>query len=110
MVKLWAVWNDIERKPDHFVFDDLDRLTELAGKNGLKVIINTIPEGAPYWLYEAHPDCLYETVEGKKLPWAALRTFRQGDGRDSVWIIRKFRIWCVISSSVLRSITVTTAV
>ena len=67
VVKLWAVWNDIERKPDHFVFDDLDRLTELAGKNGLKVIINTIPEGAPYWLYEAHPDCLYETVEGKKI-------------------------------------------
>ena len=67
VVKLWAVWNDIEREPDHFVFDDLDRLTELAGKNGLKVIINTIPEGAPYWLYEAHPDCLYETVEGKKI-------------------------------------------
>ncbi len=67
VVKLWAVWNDIERKPDHFVFDDLDRLTELAGKNGLKVIINTIPEGAPYWLYEAYPDCLYETVEGKKI-------------------------------------------
>ena len=66
-VKLWAVWNDIEREPDHFVFDDLDRLTELAGKNGLKVIINTIPEGAPYWLYEAYPDCLYETVEGKKI-------------------------------------------
>lgn len=67
VVKLWAVWNDIEREPDHFVFDDLDRLTELAGKNGLKVIINTIPEGAPYWLYEAYPDCLYETVEGKKI-------------------------------------------
>ncbi len=32
VVKLWAVWNDIERKPDHFVFDDLDRLTELAGE------------------------------------------------------------------------------
>lgn len=67
VVKLWAVWNDIEREQDHFVFDDLDRLTELAGKNGLKVIINTIPEGAPYWLYEAYPDCLYETVEGKKI-------------------------------------------
>ena len=67
VVKLWAVWNDIEREQNHFIFDDLDRLTELAEKNGMNVIINVIPEGAPYWLYEAYPDCLYETVEGKKI-------------------------------------------
>lgn len=67
VVKLWAVWNDIEREPGHFVFDDLDRLAELAGNYGLGVIINTIPEGTPYWLYDAYPDCLYKTVEGKKI-------------------------------------------
>ena len=45
VVKLWAVWNDIEREQNHFIFDDLDRLTELAEKNGMNVIINVIPEG-----------------------------------------------------------------
>ena len=89
VVKLWAVWNDIERKPDHFVFDDLDRLTELAGKNGLKVIINTIPE-----------DEITHQI----------RNFRIIHTESRPSPCRKVRIWCVISSSVLRSITVTTAV
>lgn len=67
IVKLWAVWNDIEREEGIFVFDELDELVSLAGKYGLQVIINTIAEGAPYWLYEQYPDCLYETVKGEKI-------------------------------------------
>lgn len=67
IVKLWAVWNDIEREEGQFVFDDLDAQVRLAEKYGLKVIINTIVEGAPYWIYEKYPDALYESVCGDKV-------------------------------------------
>lgn len=61
-VKLWAVWNDIEREEGIFNFEDLDQLVELCDANGLKVLINTIPEGAPYWAYELYSDALYKTA------------------------------------------------
>lgn len=67
VVKLWAVWNDVEREKGRFIFDDLDELVEISKNNNLDVIINTIPEGAPYWLYEEFPDSMYETVQGDKI-------------------------------------------
>lgn len=67
IIKLWAVWNDIEREEGVFSFDALDELVGLAERYGLKVMINTIAEGAPYWIYDKYPDCLYETVKGEKI-------------------------------------------
>lgn len=67
IIKLWAVWNDIEREEGVFSFDVLDELVGLAQKHGLKVMINTIVEGAPYWIYDKYPHCLYETVKGEKI-------------------------------------------
>ena len=64
-IKLWAVWNWIEQKPGEFDFKELDELVTLAGKYDLHVIINTIPEGAPYWTYtEEKRGELYQTAEG----------------------------------------------
>lgn len=67
IIKLWAVWNDVERKEGVFTFDELDELVEMAKGYGLDVMINTIVEGAPYWLYEKYPDCFYESVKGEKI-------------------------------------------
>ncbi len=63
-VKHWAVWNWIERTPGTFDFSDLDELVGLSAEAGLAVIINTIPEGAPYWVYEGNEDALYKTADG----------------------------------------------
>lgn len=67
IIKLWAVWNDVERKEGVFTFDELDELVEMAKGYGLDVMINTIVEGAPYWLYEKYSDCFYESVKGEKI-------------------------------------------
>ena len=68
-VKLWAVWNWIEREPGKFDFSELDELTALCGEYGLSVILNTIPEGAPYWTAgdEAH---FYRTSTGEVLRYS----------------------------------------
>lgn len=63
LVKLWAVWNYIELEPGQFDFSDLDILVELAGKHGLQVIINMIPEGAPYWTFDGNIQNLYTTAD-----------------------------------------------
>lgn len=64
-VKFWAVWNWIEREEGYFDFSDLDELVELARNCQLEVIINTIPEGAPYWTYNGNREDLYQTADGQ---------------------------------------------
>ena len=55
-VKHWAVWNWIEREPGCFDFSELDELVALSREYGLQVVINTVPEGAPYWTYEGNEE------------------------------------------------------
>ena len=64
-VKLWAVWNWVEQTPGTFCFAELDELVALAKENGLAVIINTIPEGAPYWTDTGNAADLYRTASGQ---------------------------------------------
>lgn len=55
-VKYWVQWRGSHMDAGRYNFDDLDRLMEIAGKNGLKVTLNTIFDIAPVWLYERYPD------------------------------------------------------
>lgn len=66
-VKLWAVWNSIELQNGHFNYSVLDELIDIAAGEELKVIINIIPEGAPYWLETGNEDALYTTSKGEKV-------------------------------------------
>jgi len=66
-VKLWAVWNCIEIRPGTYDFGDLDELVDLAGSHGLGVVINMIPEGAPYWTYDGNAENLYKTADGQAI-------------------------------------------
>lgn len=54
-VQLWAVWGWIEPEEGRFVYDDYDRLVELAEKQGLKVLISTITDLQPFWLPRLYP-------------------------------------------------------
>jgi beta-galactosidase GanA len=63
-VKLWAVWSWIERKEGEYYFEDLDTIIELCEEIRLKIVINTIPEGMPYWLSRRHRDAQYRTSDG----------------------------------------------
>ncbi len=63
-VKLWAVWSWIERTEGEYYFQDLDELIDLCVEIGLNVVINTIPEGMPYWLSRRHSDAKDQTSDG----------------------------------------------
>ncbi len=70
VVKLWAVWNAIEREQGVFDFADLDQLVALCAQQELRVIINTIPEGAPYWTQAMPEEYRYHTSEGLALHYS----------------------------------------
>jgi len=50
-VQLWLVWGWIEPAPGEFRFADYDRIIELAGAAGLKVILSTVAEVQPNWIH-----------------------------------------------------------
>lgn len=78
IVKLWAVWSWVESTPGKFRFDDLDRIVERCEASGLKVVINLVPEGAPYWLERAHPDARYCSHDGEKLSFSGAANLPSG--------------------------------
>ena len=59
IVRVWYSWDWVETLPNHYEFDDLDRLFDLAAQHGLKVWVDT-PLGThmacPAWMLRSHPD------------------------------------------------------
>lgn len=64
-VKLWLQWRWNHPGPDQMDFTDLSRICDLAGKHGLKVVLNSILDIAPAWLYDLHPDAYMVTCGGR---------------------------------------------
>ncbi len=64
-IKLWVQWRWSHRAPGRFMFDDLDRLMDLAAANGLDVHLNTIFDVPPLWLFDAFPDALPMLPDGR---------------------------------------------
>lgn len=63
-LKYWAQWRWNTPGPGLFHFRDLDELMDLAAERGLRVVINTIFDCAPAWLFHEHPDCLMIRADG----------------------------------------------
>ena len=70
-VKFWACWSWMEPRDGEYDFADLDELLDLAQASGLRVVINTILEDAPYWLEEAYPDARYRDAENRPVQLTA---------------------------------------
>ncbi|MHB1356830.1 MAG: beta-galactosidase, partial [Anaerolineae bacterium] len=45
-IKIWAQWRWNNPEENEFIFDDVLELLEIAEKNGLQVVINTISDVA----------------------------------------------------------------
>jgi beta-galactosidase len=54
-VQLWVLWGWVEPSPGEWIFDDYDRLMDLAAKNGLGVVLSAIAEIQPYWIHRQVP-------------------------------------------------------
>ncbi|MBC8401121.1 MAG: beta-galactosidase [Candidatus Marinimicrobia bacterium] len=63
-VKYWVQWRWNNPRENEFYFDDIDRLMDLAAENRLKVMLNTIVDVAPAWVYEKYFDVSMVTRDG----------------------------------------------
>src|SRR5690606_21292093 len=63
-IKIWAQWRWNNPEDGRYYFDDLHEIMDLAFQNHLRVVINTIFDVAPAWLYKKYPDCCMITESG----------------------------------------------
>ncbi|MBT8401529.1 MAG: beta-galactosidase, partial [Rhodothermia bacterium] len=66
-VKFWVQWRWNHPEENRFYFDDIDRLMDLSEKYGLKVMLNTIVDVAPAWIYSKYSDASMLTLDGRRI-------------------------------------------
>ena len=66
-VKFWIQWRWNAPGEGSYMFDDIDRLMDLAGRYKLRVMLNTIVDVAPAWIYRKYPDASMVTLDGRRI-------------------------------------------
>lgn len=64
-VKFWVQWRWNNPAEGEYDFCDIDRLMDIAAKNRLRVMLNTIVDVAPAWVYRKYPDASMITLDGR---------------------------------------------
>ena len=59
-------WASLQSDDDVYHFDKLDKIMELAHKNGLKVCLATSTAAHPAWMARKHPDIIITEFNGMK--------------------------------------------
>lgn len=66
-VKFWIQWRWNNPDEERYDFSDIDRLMDLAHQNKLRVMLNTIVDVAPGWIYRNYPDASMITLDGRRI-------------------------------------------
>lgn len=66
-VKFWVQWRWNNPEEGVYYWDDIDELMNLAQKYNLKVMLNTIFDVAPAWIYKKYNDASMITLSGVKV-------------------------------------------
>ncbi|GAC1401249.1 MAG: beta-galactosidase [Ktedonobacteraceae bacterium] len=60
-------WASLEPAPEHYQFDQLDRIMDMLTKNGIAADLATATASPPTWMSRLYPDMLPVTREGTRL-------------------------------------------
>jgi len=63
-VRTWVEWTACERAEGRYDFSALELLTDLAGKAGLRVVVQVYIDSAPDWVGRRYPDSKFVSSNG----------------------------------------------
>ena len=64
IMRHWYMWSAIEIAPEKYDWRDYDRMIELEGKNGIRVVIAEMIAAAPEWVWKKYPHARFEAHDG----------------------------------------------
>lgn len=67
-VRAWIDWASGEPAEQHYHFETLDVLLELAEEEGLKLVLQVYMDSAPAWVGRKYPDSLFVSSNGQAVP------------------------------------------
>jgi beta-galactosidase len=71
VIRVWVYWAKVNPRPGVWVWKDYDQIFDLAEETGLRVLIQFMPEGAPYWFGNKYPHTLYVGKDGRPVELSA---------------------------------------
>ena len=77
-IYLSVTWAWVECEPQQYRFDDYDTLLELAGSQGLKVVLNLFVELQPTWIHRLYPESSMIDHMGRRVVSSQLSYFHYG--------------------------------
>ena len=60
-------WASLEPQPDHYHFEQLDRIMDMLAQHGIAADLATATASPPTWMSRLYPDMLPVTRDGKRL-------------------------------------------
>jgi len=67
MIRVWLFWASVNPRPGVWRWEEYDRLFDLAEKHSLTVLLQIVPESAPYWYEDHNPDTRYIDKDGRPI-------------------------------------------
>jgi beta-galactosidase len=64
IIKVWVMWNCVEPRPGEYNLEEFGEILSICDELGLKVVVQTILEDAPYWAERTHPEARYVNARG----------------------------------------------
>ena len=64
IMRHWYMWSGIEVATEKYDWRDYDRMIELEGQNGIKVVIAEMITAAPEWVWKKYPHARFEAHDG----------------------------------------------
>ncbi len=66
-IKYWIQWRWNHPEENRFYWDDIDGLMDVAEKYDFKVMLNTIVDVAPAWIYDKYADASMLTLDERRI-------------------------------------------
>lgn len=67
IVRCWIYWRQVEPMENQWRWDDYDCFFDLAHTNGLKVVVQLLPECQPNWFLQQHRELWPRDEDGREL-------------------------------------------
>jgi beta-galactosidase GanA len=72
VIRVWVYWGKVNPRPGEWEWSDYDQLFDLAKKNGIRILIQYIPEAAPYWFEAKYPEARYIDINNHPMEFHAV--------------------------------------
>jgi len=78
VIRVWMYWATVHPDSETWYWKDYDLLFDAAERNRVRVLLQYMPEAAPYWFAEQYPDTRYVDKDGRPVELSAMPALQIG--------------------------------